>query len=97
MNNYFVVFVVFSLVRFVLKILLTSTPSLFKNLSSLFCLFILTITFFSSEIVDFGTINNDVLYKLHHYLKLLIYHLLFLLYTHRLNILLLFLFEIGFF
>ena len=61
MNDYFVVLVTFSLVRLVLKILLSSTPSLFKNLSSLFCLFILTITFFSSEIVDFGTINNDVL------------------------------------
>ncbi len=45
---------------FVSNILLISTPSLFKNLSSLF-VFILTITFFSSEIVDFGTINNDVL------------------------------------
>ena len=45
--------------RFVSNILLTSTPSLFKNLSSLFCLFILTITFFSSEIVDF-VFENDV-------------------------------------
>jgi|LakMenEpi03Oct11_1017367.scaffolds.fasta_scaffold03074_2 hypothetical protein len=44
---------------FVSNILLTSTPSLFKNLSSLICLFILTIIFFSSDIVDFGTINND--------------------------------------
>jgi len=44
---------------FVFNILLTSTPSLFKNLSSFICLFILTITFFSSDIVDFGTINND--------------------------------------
>ena len=43
----------------VFNILLTSTPSLFKNLSSFICLFILTITFFSSDIVDFGTINND--------------------------------------
>jgi len=60
--NYFVVVLLtFSRVLLVLNILLTSTPSLFKNLSSLFCLFILTITFFSSEIVDFGTINNDVL------------------------------------
>ena len=38
-----------------------SRASLFKNLSSLICLFILTIIFFSSDIVDFGTSNNDVL------------------------------------
>ncbi len=59
MNNYLKASNDFVLPRFVSNILLISTPSIFKNLSSLICLFILTITFFSSDIVDFGTINND--------------------------------------
>ncbi len=59
MNNYFKASNNFCFPLFVFNILLTSTPSLVKNLSSLICLFILTKIFFSSDIVDFGTINND--------------------------------------
>jgi hypothetical protein len=61
MINYFNASNNLFLPRFVSNILLTSTPSLFKNLSSLLCLFILAIIFFSFETVDFGTSNNDVL------------------------------------
>jgi hypothetical protein len=61
MNNYFKSSNNSFLPRFVSSIFLVSTPSLFKNLSSLLCLLILAIIFFSSETVDFGTSNNDVL------------------------------------
>jgi hypothetical protein len=61
MNNYFKASNNLFLSRFVSNILLTSTPSLFKNLSSLLCFFILAIIFFSFETVDFGTSNCYVL------------------------------------
>ncbi len=61
MNNYFKASNNLYLPRFVSNIFVVSTPSLYKNLSSLLCLFILAIIFFPSEIVDFGTSNNDVL------------------------------------